>query len=116
MGFRPKFHFMGFHPKPLSNFMGFHPKPHFIFFLDKKNEAKKIKTTPASLKKLTFEKLKSSKLLPLVVKQEYFCAFLACFLVHRMRSKKEKIRNNCIMHAPFPSAQGILPRLPGTPA
>jgi len=42
---------------------GFRPKPHFIFFLDKKNEAKKIKTSPASLKKLALEKLKSSKLL-----------------------------------------------------
>jgi len=32
-----------------------YPKPHFIFFLDKKNEAKKIKTAPAALKKLTLD-------------------------------------------------------------
>ena len=38
---------------------GFHPKPHFIFCLDPKNEAKKVKTVPASLEKLTVGKLKS---------------------------------------------------------
>jgi hypothetical protein len=52
--------------------LGFYPKPHFIFFLDKKNEAKKVKTSPASLKKLALGRLKSSKLLPSVVKQGVF--------------------------------------------
>jgi len=41
--------------------MGFYPKPHFLFCLDTKKEAKKVKTSPASLKKLTFVRLKSSK-------------------------------------------------------
>jgi hypothetical protein len=44
--------------------MGFHPKPHFLFCLDTKKEAKKVKTSPASLKKLTLGRLKSSKLIP----------------------------------------------------
>ena len=65
--------------------MGF-AQTHLLFFLDKKKYAKKIKTVPASLEKLTLKKLKSSKLLPSVVKQEYFYAFLTCFSVHRTRS------------------------------
>ena len=44
--------------------MGLCPKPHFIFWLEPKNEAKKFKTVPTSLEKLTLEKLKSAKLTP----------------------------------------------------
>jgi hypothetical protein len=47
--------------------------------LDKKNEAKKIKTSPASLKKRAFEKLKSSKLLPAVVNRSIFTLFSLVF-------------------------------------
>ena len=61
------------------------PSPNLLFVLTQK-VSKKVKTAPASLKKLALEKLKSSKLLPTVVKQEYFCTFLTCFLVHRTRS------------------------------
>ena len=43
--------------------MGLCPKPHILFFLDKKKYAKKVKTAPASLEKLTLGKLKSSKLI-----------------------------------------------------
>ena len=37
-------------------------KPHFIFWLEPKNEAKKFKTTPASLEKLVVCRLKTFKL------------------------------------------------------
>ena len=52
--------------------LGFYPKPHFIFWLEPKNEAKKFKTTPASLEKLTLSWLKPSKLAPLSLKQDSF--------------------------------------------
>lgn len=35
--------------------MGLCPKPHFIFWLDPKNEAKKLKAADASHEKLAFE-------------------------------------------------------------
>ena len=47
-------------------------KPHFIFWLEPKNEAKKFKTPPASLEKLTLSWLKPSKLAPLSLKQDSF--------------------------------------------
>ena len=68
--------------------MGRCPKPHFIFWLDPKNEAKKVKTSPASLGKFTFDRLKSSKLLPSVVKQgRFLIACLSYFPAHRTRSR-----------------------------
>jgi len=52
--------------------LGFYPKPHFIFWLDPKNEAKKVKTLPASLEKLALSWLKPSKLAPSSLKQDSF--------------------------------------------
>ena len=49
-----------------------YPKPHFIFWLEPKNEAKKFKTAPASLEKLTLSWLKPSKLAPSSLKQDSF--------------------------------------------
>jgi len=63
----------------ILNHLGFYPKPHFIFFLEKKNEAKKIKTPPASLEKLAFSWLKPSKLAPLSLKQDSFLRQLLLF-------------------------------------
>lgn len=48
----------------LLNYKGLRPKPHFLFYLDIKKEAKKVKTAPASLEKLTLVRLKSAKLIP----------------------------------------------------
>ncbi len=41
--------------------MGLCPKPHILFCLETKKYAKKFKTTPTSLEKLTLGRLKSSK-------------------------------------------------------
>ena len=51
------------------------PKPHFIFCLDAKNEAKKVKTSPTSLKKLAFVRLNRPNLLKFV---EYFMILKNC--------------------------------------
>jgi hypothetical protein len=40
------------------------PNPDMLFCLDTKKYAKKVKTTPASLEKLSLGRLKSSKLIP----------------------------------------------------
>ena len=40
------------------------PIPHILFCLETKKYAKKFKTSPASLEKLTLGRLKSSKLIP----------------------------------------------------
>jgi len=59
--------------------LGFYPKPHFIFWLEPKNEAKKFKTTPASLEKLALSWLKLSKLAPSSLKQDSFLGQLHLF-------------------------------------
>lgn len=43
---------------------GLYPIPHILFCLDTKKYAKRVKTSPTSLEKLTLGRLKSSKLIP----------------------------------------------------
>jgi hypothetical protein len=81
------------------------PKPYLLFCLDTKKEAKKVKTAPVSLEKLSFVRLKSSNLLKfddtfIKVKGHdmnfnfeqgrFLTAFHAYFSAHRPRSRIKK--------------------------
>ena len=82
----------------MSFTLGFYPKPHFIFWLEPKNEAKKFKTMPASLEKLTVGKLKSPNSSLRSSNSGYFYTFLPCFSAHRTRSvlaKESEIYKLC---------------------
>ena len=67
--------------------MGRCPKLYFIFWLDPKNEAKKVKTSSGEPENKR-DRLKSSKLLPSVVRQgRFLIACLSYFPAHRTRSR-----------------------------
>jgi hypothetical protein len=84
-------------------------KPYLLFCLDTKKEAKKVKTAPVSLEKLSFGRLKSSNLLkfddPFIKVKghdtsfnfeqgRFLTAFHAYFSAHRPKSNDEEVIRN----------------------
>ena len=81
--------------------MGLCPKPHLLFFLDKKKEAKKVKTTPTSLEKLVVRRLKTLNSLrrnTSSLKQKSFLRLLHSIFRLIGRGQSKTISRNLLLH------------------